>query len=158
MGPTDFMDACHVCDVAVNPETGETRVLGYLAVHDLGRVHHEDLVLGQIHGGIVMGLGQAVGEVCAMDHGRVLSGSLLDLMASTALDAPNSVKLRLLETGTGHGPSGAKGIGEAAAVAAPIALTAAVSRAIGAEITVIPVGPAEIFAAARAARMAAGRS
>jgi CO/xanthine dehydrogenase Mo-binding subunit/aerobic-type carbon monoxide dehydrogenase small subunit (CoxS/CutS family) len=147
LGPTDFMDACHICDVALDPATGETRVLRYLAVHDLGMVHDDDLVRGQIHGGIAMGLGQAVGEVCAMHEGRVLSGSLLDLMAPTALDVPAEICIRLIETGTGHGPSGAKGIGEAAAVAAPIALAAAVSRASGMQVSAIPLSPADIFAA-----------
>lgn len=147
-GPTDFMDACHVCDVAVEPTTGKVRVLAYTGVHDAGRVHNEALVRGQVQGGLLMGLGQAVGEVSSIDGGRVATTSLRELAVPTALDAPEAIEIDLVETGTGRGPDGAKGIGEAAAVAAPAALASAVSAATGAPVVWIPLAQRDVFALA----------
>lgn len=138
-GPADFMDATHACDVAVHPLTGEVRVLRHVAVHDLGRVHDLTIAEGQIRGGTIMGLGLGFGEALAIEDGVVTATSLREVNLATTLDAPDELVIELLESGLGLGPDGAKGIGEAATVAAPIALVSAIADALGVEIDRLPL-------------------
>ncbi len=138
-GPADFMDATHACDVAVHPKTGEVRIVGYVAVHDVGRVFDREIVEGQIRGGLIMGLSLGVGEALDIEGGRVATTSLRQLNLPTALDGPESCEIVLVESGLGLGPDGAKGIGEAATVAAPIALASAIADALGAGVTRLPL-------------------
>jgi CO/xanthine dehydrogenase Mo-binding subunit len=147
-GTIDAMPATHVVDVAVHPETGEVRILDYVAAHDLGRVLSPRIVRGQILGGIAMGVGQALLERLRVDNGRVSSTGLRDYLVPTSLDVPTDVDIRVLETRDGLGPFGAKGIGEAAAVAAPPAIANAIYDALGRQPTEIPATPDLIAAAA----------
>ncbi|MBM3522882.1 MAG: 2Fe-2S iron-sulfur cluster binding domain-containing protein, partial [Alphaproteobacteria bacterium] len=133
IGPADFMDGTHACDVAVHPLTGEVRVLRHIAVHDLGRVHDLTIAEGQVRGGTIMGLGLGFGEALAIEDGVVTTKSLREINLATTLDAPDEFVIEMLESGLGLGPDGAKGIGEAATVAAPIALVSAISDALGVE-------------------------
>ncbi|HET8996818.1 MAG TPA: molybdopterin cofactor-binding domain-containing protein, partial [Acetobacteraceae bacterium] len=75
-----FPYGCHVCEVEVDPETGVTRIVRYTAVDDVGRAVNPMIVHGQVHGGIVQGVGQAMGEQCVYDpdSGQLLSGSFMD--------------------------------------------------------------------------------
>ncbi|HET8995084.1 MAG TPA: xanthine dehydrogenase family protein molybdopterin-binding subunit, partial [Acetobacteraceae bacterium] len=75
-----FPYGCHVCEVEVDPETGVTRIERYTAVDDVGRAVNPMIVHGQVHGGIVQGVGQAMGEQCVYDpdSGQLLSGSFMD--------------------------------------------------------------------------------
>ncbi len=107
-----FPNGCHVCEVEVDPETGVVSVVGYAAVDDVGRVVHETIVEGQIHGGVAQGLGQVLGEhVVYGADGQLLTASFMDYVMPRADDLP---MLRL-----GHhvapcttNPLGAKGAGE----------------------------------------------
>jgi len=76
----NFPNGCHVCEVEIDPETGTTRVLRYVVVDDVGTVINQLTLEGQIHGGVVQGIGQAFTEqlVCDSRSGQFLSGSLMD--------------------------------------------------------------------------------
>jgi carbon-monoxide dehydrogenase large subunit len=75
-----FPNGCHVCEVEIDPETGVTEMIGYWVVDDVGRVLNPMLVKGQLHGGIVQGIGQALTEAIRYDpeSGQMLSGSFMD--------------------------------------------------------------------------------
>jgi CO/xanthine dehydrogenase Mo-binding subunit len=130
-GPIDVTPATHVVDLAVQPESGQVRILRYVACHDLGRILSPRIVRGQVLGGIAMGVGQALLERLQVEDGRVLSTGFRDYLVPTSLDVPAEVELELLELGDGLGPQGAKGIGEAPAVAAPAAIANALYDALG---------------------------
>jgi CO/xanthine dehydrogenase Mo-binding subunit len=140
-GPIDVTPATHVVDLAVQPESGKVRILRYLACHDLGRVLSPGIVRGQILGGIAMGVGQALLERLSVEGGRVRSTGFRDYLVPTSLDVPAEVELELLELGDGLGPRGAKGIGEAPAVAAPAAIANALYDALGVQPPEIPAMP-----------------
>ena len=118
---------CHICVVEVSPDTGETRVLRYVAVDDIGNVINPMIVDGMLHGGIAQGIGQAMQERAVYsDDGQLLSGSMLDYAVPTAEDLP------MFETDRTVTPSpsndlGVKGAGEAGTIAAtPAIVNAAV--------------------------------
>ena len=118
---------CHICVVEVSPATGETRVLRYVAVDDIGNVINPMIVDGMLHGGIAQGIGQAMQERAVYsDDGQLLSGSMLDYAVPTAEDLP------MFETDRTVTPSpsndlGVKGAGEAGTIAAtPAIVNAAV--------------------------------
>jgi nicotinate dehydrogenase medium molybdopterin subunit len=141
-GAVDAMPATHVVDLEVEPESGRVRILRYVACHDLGRVLNPRVVRGQVLGGIAMGVGQALLErLRTGDGGRVLATGLRDYLLPTSLDVPGEVDLELLELGEGLGPEGARGIGEAAAVAAPAAIANALYDALGEQLPEIPATP-----------------
>lgn len=118
---------CHICVVEVSPDTGETKVLRYVAVDDIGNVINPMIVDGLVHGGIAQGIGQAMQEAAVYsDDGQLLSGSMLDYALPTAEDLP------MFETDHTVTPSpsndlGVKGVGEAGTIAAsPAVVNAAV--------------------------------
>lgn len=85
-----FPYGCHVCEVEVDPDTGVTRIIRYTAVDDVGRAVNPMIVHGQVHGGIVQGVGQAMGEQCVYDPetGQLLSGSFMDYTMPRADTVP----------------------------------------------------------------------
>ena len=120
-----FPNGCHVCEVEVDPQTGEWQVVGYTAVDDVGEIVHPTIVEGQIHGGVAQGLGQVLGEhVVYSGEGQLLTASFMDYRMPRAHDLP---ALRL-----GHhvapcttNPLGAKGAGESGVAGAlPAAVNA----------------------------------
>lgn len=118
---------CHICVVEVNPDTGETKILRYVAVDDIGTVINPMIVDGMVHGGIAQGVGQAIQEGAVYsEDGQLASGSMLDYALPTAEDLP------MFETNRTVTPSpsndlGAKGAGEAGTIAAsPAVVNAAV--------------------------------
>jgi CO/xanthine dehydrogenase Mo-binding subunit/aerobic-type carbon monoxide dehydrogenase small subunit (CoxS/CutS family) len=145
VGPVDFVYASHGCDIAVDPATGKVKVLHYVASHDVGRVLDAEAVRGQLLGGIVMGISQALHEVLAIQNGQAGIKALHDYLVPTCLDVPENIDLHIIESGTGLGPDGAKGIGEIAAVVAPIAIANAVYDALGVQPTAIPITPEQII-------------
>jgi aerobic carbon-monoxide dehydrogenase large subunit len=126
-----FPNGCHVCEVEVDPETGEVAILRYLVVDDFGVVINPLLLAGQVHGGIAQGVGQAMLErtVYDSDTGQLLTGSISDYALPRAEDLPrlefayNVVPCRT-------NPLGVKGAGEAGAIGAPPALMNAVLDAV----------------------------
>jgi len=84
-----FPNGCHVCEVEVDPDTGVVSVVGYSAVDDVGRVVHQTIVEGQIHGGVAQGLGQVLGEhVVYGADGQLLTASFMDYVMPRADDLP----------------------------------------------------------------------
>ena len=126
-----FSNGAHVCEVEVDPATGDVRVVGYWAVDDVGTVINPMIVEGQLHGGIAQGLGQALVERCVYDmEGQLLSGSFMDYALPRASDLP-LVESELDESQPcTHNPLGAKGAGEAGTIAAPAAIVSAVLDAV----------------------------
>ena len=145
-GPVDHMFATHGCDLAVHPETGEVRILRYVACQDVGHALDPETVRGQIIGGVAMGIGQTLYEHLGQPGGKVDVVGLHDYHVVTSLDAPQGIEVINLETGTGFGPHGGKGVGETGCVAAPPAVANALYDALGTQVTHICVSPEEIVA------------
>jgi carbon-monoxide dehydrogenase large subunit len=148
-----FPNGCHVCEVEIDQETGAVRVVRYAVVDDVGRMINPMLVKGQIHGGIVQGLGQGLFEVMAYDEsGQLLSGSFMDYAMPRADDLP-LFEVDSHEVPTGVNPLGAKGVGEAGTVGALPALLNAVNDALaplGVRHLDMPVTPERVWQAMRA--------
>jgi carbon-monoxide dehydrogenase large subunit len=155
-----FSNGAHVCEVEVDPATGETRVIGYWGVDDVGTVINPMIVDGQVHGGIAQGLGQALCELCHYDRsGQLLSGSFMDYALPRAGDLP-LIESELDESQPcTHNPLGAKGCGEAGTIAAPAAIVSAVLDALsplGVTDIQMPLTPEAVWCAISAAAKNAG--
>jgi len=144
-----FPAGCYICEVEVAPRTGIVRIVDFVAVDDFGRVINPMIVEGQVHGGLAQGVGQALHEQCVYDEtsGQLLTASFMDYCMPRADDFPR-FRIELAETPCPHNPLGAKGCGEAGAVAAPPAVMNAVIDAIGKEID-MPATPSRVWAALR---------
>jgi aerobic carbon-monoxide dehydrogenase large subunit len=154
-----FPNGCHICEVEIDEETGAVRVVRYTVVDDVGRMVNPMLVKGQIHGGVVQGLGQGLFERLAHDGetGQLLTGSFMDYALPRADDVPG-FEVDAHEVPTQVNPLGAKGVGEAGTVGALPALLNAVNDALaplGVRHLDMPVTPERVWQAIRAAR--AGR-
>ena len=133
--PTDatYPAGIHVAEVEIDPETGEVQLLRYVMVHDVGRAVSPGVVAGQLHGGVALGVGQALGEAVHYEHGsgQLLTASLMDYRAMRAGDLP-AFDLALVGAPTSLNPVGAKSVGEAGPVAAPPAMVNAALDALAA--------------------------
>ena len=140
----DFTFGAQAVEVAVDTETGEIRVLKSAACHDVGRAINPAAVEGQIAGGSSQGMGYALMEEFILEQGRIKTPSLSEYLIPTAMDYP-STKVIILESGSGVGPFGAKGIGEPSLTPAPAAVANAVADAIGARISDLPLTPEKVL-------------
>jgi CO/xanthine dehydrogenase Mo-binding subunit len=140
----------HAVRVKVDRETGVARVLEVAAVHDCGVILNPVGANGQVYGGVVMGIGQALSEVTQFDEqGRQLNPHLLDYKLVTASDAP-SIGIAWIETETRNaGPKGSKGVGEPPCVPTAGAIANAIARAIGARVRLLPMTPERVWGASR---------
>ncbi len=145
-----FPYGVHCCAVEVDPETGEVRIERYAVGYDVGRAVNPQLIEGQIRGGLAQGVGGALFEELAYDeNGTLVSGSFMDYLIPTATEVP-SVRVRVTEEApTQRTPLGAKGAGEGGTTAAGAAIAAAVSDAVGVEVTETPIRPEWVVRAAR---------
>ena len=127
-----WSNGAHACEVEIDPDTCEVRVIGYWGVDDVGTVINPMIVEGQIQGGIAQGLGQALREHCVYDaeNGQLLSGSFMDYALPRASDMPAIVSEFDESQPCPHNPLGAKGCGEAGAIGAPAAIVSAVLEAL----------------------------
>jgi CO/xanthine dehydrogenase Mo-binding subunit len=148
VGAIDHMFATHGVDLAVNPRTGEIKVLHYVACQDVGKALNLDSIRGQILGSIAMGLGQALMEKLFAENGAIKNVTIHDYLLPSILDVPTDPEIIILESGDGRGPDGAKGVGEAGAVAAPVVIAHALFDALGVQFA-IPVTPEDIAVAAK---------
>jgi aerobic carbon-monoxide dehydrogenase large subunit len=151
-----FPNGCHVCEVEIDEETGVVRIVRYTVVDDVGRMINPMLVEGQIHGGVVQGLGQGLFELLAYDAetGQMLSGSFMDYALPRATDVP-FLAVDSHEVPTRINPLGAKGVGEAGTVGALPALLNAVNDALaplGVRHLDMPVTPERVWRAIREVR------
>jgi carbon-monoxide dehydrogenase large subunit len=135
-----FPNGCHVCEVEVDPETGAVRLVRYAAVDDVGRAINPLIVDGQTHGGIVQGLGQALGEACVVagDSGQTLTGSLMEYALPRAVDVP-CFTTRLNEVPSPTNPLGVKAGGEGGTTPAPAVIASALADALALGVGDIPL-------------------
>jgi aerobic carbon-monoxide dehydrogenase large subunit len=130
--PTNFTFpfGTHICVVEIDRDTGEVKLEKYIAADDCGNVINPLLVDGQVHGGIVQSVGQALFEEAVYDsEGQLLSGELTDYAIPRAADIPRMVTARTV-TPTPVNPMGVKGVGEAGTIGATPALVNAVVDAL----------------------------
>ena len=131
--------AVHLAHVRVDPETGQVRVLAYVASQDVGRALNPALVDGQIQGGVAQGIGWALLEELVHDeHGQLLTGSLLDYAVPSFDDVPE-IETLLLEVPAPDGPFGARGVGEAPVIPVAAAIANAVAAATGLRLRALPM-------------------
>jgi len=130
-----FPAGSHICEVEVDPDTGETKLAKYTAVDDFGTIINPLVVEGQVHGGLAQGIGQALYENCHYDEsGQLVTASYMDYTMPRADNFPEFT-LGFTCTPATSNPLGTKGCGEAGAIAAPPAVMNAVMNAIGTEIS-----------------------
>jgi CO/xanthine dehydrogenase Mo-binding subunit len=140
----DFTFGAMAFEVAVDTETGEVIILKSAACHDVGRAINPAAVHGQIEGGGTQGIGYGLMEDVIVKEGITLTPSLSEYLIPTSKDVP-SMKVIILESGSGVGPFGAKGIGEPSLTAAAPALANAVADAIGTHIYRSPLTPERVL-------------
>ena len=145
----------HIAVVRVDTETGEVRLERYVAVDDCGRVINPMIVEGQIHGGIVQGIGQALWEGAVYDeNAQLVTGSMMDYAIPKAADFP-LFELAMTETPTNVNPLGVKGIGETGTIASTPAVYNAVMDALspfGVGKLDMPLTPERVWRAIQSAR------
>ena len=142
----DFTFGAQAVEVAVDLETGQIELLKSAACHDVGRAINEASVIGQIAGGSHQGLGYALMEDFILNDGVPSTESFADYLIPTSVDFPTTDVI-VLESGTGVGPFGAKGIGEPALTPAAPAVANAVADALGVRITELPLTPKRVLVA-----------
>ena len=157
--PPSHPNGAHVCEVEVDPDTGEVRVDRYFVVDDLGRVLNPMIVRGQIHGGVVQGIGQALIEHQVYDRqsGQLVSGSFMDYGMPRAEMIP-SVEAELEEVPCKTNPLGVKGIGESGTIGAPPTVINAIIDALaplGVTAIDMPATPLCVWETIREARTGA---
>ena len=154
-----FPFGAHACVVDVDPETGKASIVRYVAVDDCGRAVNPMLIDGQVHGGIVFGIGQALYERVHYDaDGQLVTGTFVDYALPTAAELP-SFETDRTETPSPVNSLGAKGVGEAGTIAASAAVTNAVIdalRPLGVDFINMPLSPMRIWEAIRSAKGANG--
>jgi carbon-monoxide dehydrogenase large subunit len=148
--PSAFPNGCHIAEVEVDPQTGHVDVVRYSAVNDLGTVVNPLLVEGQIQGGVVQGLGQALLEQAVYDNdGQLVTGSFMDYAMPRAHDAP-MIAVASHPVPTKTNPLGAKGCGEAGTSGGLPSVANAVIDALselGIKHLEMPMTPARIWQA-----------
>ena len=133
------MFTVHIARVRTDSETGAFQLTGYAAIQDVGRAINPPEAIGQIHGGVVQGLGRALGEQMAYNvDGQLRTASFLDYELPTADQLPE-IDVRLVEVASAVGPLGAKGVGEPPAVPGPAAISNALARATGIRLRDLPL-------------------
>ncbi len=155
--PTSPTVGPYVCEVEVDPETGESQVVKFTAVDDFGNIINPMIVEGQVHGGIGQGLGQAMLEQCIYDSdsGQLLTGSYMDYAMPRAADLPDFTVETAKGTPCTHNPLGVKGCGEAGAIGSPPAFINALVDALsplGVKDLQMPATPHRVWQAMQAAK------
>jgi len=155
--PTNFTfpAGTYIAEVEVNANTGEVKLDRFTAVDDFGTIINPMIVEGQVHGGLVQGIGQALMERCVYDRetGQLLTGSFMDYAMPRADDFPE-FKIGHVCTPCTHNPLGTKGCGEAGAIGSPPAVINAVLDALaplGVKDLDMPASPHRVWEAIQAA-------
>ncbi|MEI4471852.1 xanthine dehydrogenase family protein molybdopterin-binding subunit [Frigidibacter sp. MR17.24] len=150
-----FPNGCHVCEVEIDPETGQVAIVSYSAVEDVGTVLNPQLAEGQLHGGIAQALGQVLAEEIRLsDDGQVLSGSFMDYAMPRAADLP-PYATGFEPVPTKLNPLGVKGVGEAGSVGGLAAGMNAICDALaqrGVRDFAMPASPHRVWQALAAAQ------
>lgn len=150
-----YPNMAHLAFVEVDGETGEVKILKYAAVHDCGFVMNPMMVEGQLHGGIVQGIGGALYENLVYDDsGQLLTTTFMDYPIPTSMEVPR-IEVANHETKSPFTPYGTKGVGESGPVGAPSVLISAVEDALsslGVKITELPLTPNKVWELIRDAK------
>lgn len=136
------------CEVEVDPSTGAVRILKLVSVQDMGRVINPVALEGQTYGGIVQGIGMALGEELVFDDGEPVNASLIAYKAPRAMETP-PIEIAFVETGDPTGPYGAKAGGEHPINATVAAIACAIADATGVAFKKLPIAPRHIVEALR---------
>ena len=145
----------HICEVEIDPDTGVTKIVQFVAVDDFGNLINPMIVEGQVHGGIAQGVGQALLEQAVYDEaGQLITGSYMDYCMPRADDLPNFT-VGMTCTPCTHNPIGAKGCGEAGAIGSPPAVINAVLDAIGETDMDMPATPERVWSMVKRANASA---
>jgi len=132
-----------VADVEVDPDTGQVRLLRYCAAQDVGRAINPLSVEGQVQGAVAQGIAMALSEGLVFRDGRVANAGFLDYKIPSSKDLP-LIETVLVESPSGDGPFGAKGVGEPPIVPAPAAIANAIFNAVGVRVTSLPITPEKL--------------
>lgn len=143
LSPT-YAFAAHAVEVEVDRSTGEVKILEVVPVHDSGTIINQTAARGQVVGGVVMGLGAALGEELLYTEGRLANGSYTEYALPRAGNVPD-IAPTFLESNTGPGPHGAKGLAEIALSPTPAAVANAIAHATGVRIRDLPITPDKIL-------------
>jgi carbon-monoxide dehydrogenase large subunit len=156
-GAATYPNGCHVCEVELDPDTGVIEVVKYASVNDFGTVINPLIVAGQLHGGVVQGIGQSLMEMTAYDDdGQLLTGSFLDYALPRASDAPDIAVVDHPVPATTN-VLGVKGCGEAGCAGSLTSVMNAVVDALseyGIRHIDMPATPYRVWSAIQAARAA----
>ena len=146
-----FPAGVHICEVEIDPTTGETEIVNYTAVDDFGTIINPMIVEGQVHGGIGQGVGQAMLEGANYDeNGQLVTGSYMDYTMPRADNLPN-FNVGTTSTPSPLNPLGVKGAGEAGAIASPPAVINAITDACGGAMIDMPATQEKVWQACQAA-------
>jgi len=152
--PSAFPNGCHIAEVEIDPETGFVKVDRYTAVDDFGTLINPMLAEGQVHGGVVQGIGQALWEQAVYDEtGQLLTGSFMDYTMPRADDL-SMIDVDFHPVPASSNPLGVKGCGEAGVTGALPAIMNAIADALarrGAEPVDMPATPERIWSALQSA-------
>jgi len=138
--------ATHAAVVEVDRRTGQIRIIDYVAAHDIGTSINPTLIEGQTIGGVVMGLGVALGEAMIHEQGKMVNGAYLSYAMPRSADMPR-IRPIMIEGGDPNGPYGAKAIGECSINPPAAVIANAVYDAIGVRIHDLPITPDKILRA-----------
>jgi carbon-monoxide dehydrogenase large subunit len=152
----NFPSGTHICEVEIDPETGATRIDRFVAVDDAGRLINPMIAEGQMHGGIVQGIGQALTERIVYDpgSGQLVTGSYQDYCVPRADDLP-AIDVTFQEVASPTNTLGVKGIGESGPTGSTPAVISAIVDALsdwGVEHVEMPAHPERVWRAIRDAR------
>jgi len=138
-----FSFAAQAAEVEVNTSTGEVRVLRVIAANDVGRAINPLGLKGQVEGGIMMGLGNALTEHFIVEDGKVFTDRLARYRMPSIVLTPDITPI-IVEHPVAEGPYGAKGVGEIVSIPTTPAITNAIYNAVGVRVDCLPVDQAEI--------------
>lgn len=150
--PAASSAATHLVLVEVDPQTGEVIVLDYIATEDCGRIVNQQIVDGQVRGGIAQGIGIALlEEIVYDDQGQLLTGSLMDYLVPGAYESPR-IQIAHMETPSPWTEGGLKGVGESGTIGSPAAITNAVLDALQLNVSEVrlPLTPERVWGWLRA--------
>ena len=151
--PSAFPNGCHVCEVEIDPDTGKVEVVRYHSVNDFGTVLNPLVVEGQVHGGVVQGIGQCLMEDARYDEsGQLLTGSFMDYALPRAEDIKTSINWQSHPVPATTNPLGSKGCGEAGCAGAMTSVMNAIVdalRPLGIHHFDMPASPPRVWQAIR---------
>jgi len=152
--PSAFPNGCHVAEVEIDPETGKVEVVRYNSVNDFGTVLNPLIVEGQVHGGVVQGVGQCLMEDARYDQdGQLLTGSFMDYALPRAEDIRTAIQWQSNPVPATTNPLGSKGCGEAGCAGAMTSVMNAIVdalRPLGIHHFDMPASPPRVWSAIRA--------